>query len=69
MQIMKQAAASSTAKTNQVLVDNYYPETSLTGIITNNLPYLLIVVLALGGAIAYVAVKSRRRVHTVAAVK
>ena len=67
MQVMVQTAGGTTPRTNQILVDNDYPETSLTGIIANNLPYILIVVLALGGGAAYLAVKSRRRVTVTAA--
>ncbi len=54
--------------TNQILVNNYYPETPLSGLVIDNLPYLMIIVLALGGGAAYVAVKvrSRRNSHAAA---
>jgi hypothetical protein len=71
MQIMTQGADAATT-TNQILVDNYYDSSNnpLTGIVINNLPYIVIVVLALGGAVTYVVVKSRsRKIHTVSAGK
>ncbi len=46
---------------NQIKVENNYQSTALTGVLIDNLPYVLIVALALGVGVAYVVVKSRSR--------
>lgn len=50
-------------KTNTVDYTNTYLDNPVTGIIVNNFPFVMMIVMAMAAFVAIVAVKSRRRMN------
>ena len=48
---------------NSVVYNNSYKSVAVTGIIVNNFPFVMMIVMAMAAFVAIVAVKSRRRMN------